>query len=101
MQGHSAHYFIQIMGEALRFDPRVSLATTSEITAIAAGSNYSFDHSAIREVVKYTERLLADHKSMLTEPEAFAQVMSLLNIYVRSGWPEALDLLWKLDEIFR
>lgn len=101
MQGHSAHYFIEIMGEALRFDPRFSLATTSEITAMAAGTNYTFDHSAIREVIKYTERLLADHKSMLTEPEAFAQITSLLNIYVRSGWPEALDLLWKLDEIFR
>lgn len=101
MQGHSAHYFIEIMCEALRFDPRFSLATTSEITAMAAGTNYTFDHSAIREVVKYTERLLADHKNMLTEPEAFAQIMNLLNIYVRSGWPEALDLLWKLDEIFR
>jgi len=101
MQGHSAHYFIEIMGEALRFDARFSLATTSEITVMAAATNYTFDHSAIREVVKYTERLLADHKSMLTEPEAFAQIMNLLNIYVRSGWPEALELLWKLDEIFR
>ncbi|WP_270089763.1 hypothetical protein [Sphingobacterium sp. SYP-B4668] len=101
MQGHSAHYFIEIMGEALRFDPRFSLATTSEITAMAAGTNYTFDHSAIREVVKYTEKLLADHKSMLIEPEAFSQIMNLLNIYVRSGWPEALELLWKLDEIFR
>lgn len=101
MQGHSAHHFIEIMGEALRFDPRYSLATTSEIAAMAAGTNYTFDPSAIREVVKYTERLFTDHKSMLTEPEAFAQIMNLLNIYVRSGWPEALDLLWKLDEIFR
>ncbi|MEA5425406.1 NACHT domain-containing protein [Arcicella lustrica] len=101
MQGHSAHYFIEIMGEVLRFDARFSLATTSEITTMAVGTNYTFDYSAIQEVVKYTERLLADHKSMLTEPQAFAQIMNLLNIYVRSGWPVALDLLWKLDEIFR
>lgn len=101
MQGHSAHYFIEIMGEALSFDPRFSLATTSEITAMAAGTNYTFDHSAIREIVKYTEKLLADHRGMLSEPEAFGQIMGLLNVYARSGWPEALELLWKLDEIFR
>jgi len=101
MQGHSAHYFIEIMSDALRFDARFALASTAEVTKMAAGTNYTFDPSAIREVVKFTERLLADHKSMLLEPDAFAEIMSLLNIYVKSGWPEALDLLWKLDDIFR
>jgi hypothetical protein len=89
------------MSEALRFDARFALASTTEVTKMAAGTNYTFDHSAIREVVKFTERLLADHKAMLMEPDAFAEIMSLLNIYVKSGWPEALDLLWKLDDIFR
>ncbi len=101
MQGHSAHYFIEIMSEALRFDAQFALASTTEVTKMAAGTNYTFDHSAIGEVVKFTERLLADHKAMLLEPDAFAEIMSLLNIYVKSGWPEALDLLWKLDDIFR
>lgn len=101
MQGHTAHYFIETMGAALRFDARFSLATTTEITKMTTGTNYTFDHSAIQEVVKYTETLLADHKNMLTEPEAFAQIMTLLNLYVRSGWPQSLELLWKLDDVFR
>ncbi|GEM_PF-2104352 len=101
MQGHSAHYFIGIMGDALRFDARFALVSTAEVTKMVAGTNYTFDPSSIQEVVKFTERLLADHRSMLLEPDAFAEIMSLLNIYVKSGWPEALDLLWKLDDIFR
>ena len=101
IQGHSAHYFIEIMSVALTFDARYSLTTTKEVTAMAFGTQYTFDSSAIREAVKYTETLLADHKQMLAEPEAFGHVMDLLNMYVHSGWPEALDLLWRLDDIFR
>lgn len=101
MLGQSAHHFIQIMGEALRYDPRFSLATTKDITVMAGRTQYTFDSAAVKELVKYAEVLLADHKNMLTDPEAFSQIMDLLNIYVQSGWPEALGLLWRLDEIFR
>ena len=101
MQGHTAHYFIEIMREALKFDIHFSLAATTRVTEMTVGTAYTFDRSAIQEVVRYTEKLLADHKSLLAEPKAFSQIMTLLNIYVESGWPEALELLWKLDEVFR
>ncbi len=101
VQAHSAHYIIEILSEVLSFDTNFSLATMSEITLMAAGSQYTFDDSAIRGAVRYTEKLLADHKAMLNDPVAFGQIMTVLNIYVKSGWIQALELLWKLDDIFR
>jgi hypothetical protein len=101
MQGHSAHYFIEIMEAALRFDTKFALSAANEVTQMTAVTNYTFDPAAIENVVRFTERLLADHKALLNEPEAFRQIMNLLTLYVKSGWPQALELLWRLDEIFR
>ncbi|MGQ7856598.1 hypothetical protein ACUN24_20365 [Pedobacter sp. WC2501] len=101
IQAHTAHYFIEIMAEALKFDAAFSLSSITRITQMTAGTAYSFDRSAIQEVVRFTEKLLVDHKNMLADPEAFTQIMALLTIYVDSGWPDALELLWKLDEVFR
>ncbi|WP_421945037.1 hypothetical protein [Pedobacter sp.] len=101
IQAHTAHYFIEILSEALKFDAEYSLSSVAAITRMTAGTAYTFDRSAIQEVVRFTEKLLADHKRMLTNPDAFTQIMALLTIYVDSGWPEALELIWKLDEVFR
>jgi hypothetical protein len=101
MQGHSAHYFIEIMEAALRFDTKFALSATSDVTQMTAVTNYTFDPAAVERVVRFTEQLLADHKALLNEPEAFRQIMNLLTLYVKSGWPQALELLWRLDEIFR
>ncbi|WP_066835551.1 hypothetical protein [Rufibacter ruber] len=98
---HTAHYFIEIMGSVLYADTEYALDTTSQVTRMSVATGYTFDRQSILEAVKLTEALLADHKDLLSKPEPFGQLLDLLNIYVESGWPEALDLLWRLDDVFR
>lgn len=62
---------------------------------------YTFDLYAIREAVAITKKLLADHRTLLLEDESFKDLIDILDIYINSGWVEALELLWPLDEIFR
>lgn len=101
MQGYSAHHLIGIMDEVLEYDPEFSLETTSAATEMAFRTNYTADYDALNTIVKYTHKLLADHKTLLNNPKAFSQIMDMLNLYVRSGQIKVLEILWKLDEIFR
>ncbi len=99
--GHTAHYFIQTLNEVLPLDPRDILAMVTKITQYSIQGGYTFDSMAVQEIVALTEKLLADHRNLLLESDAFNNLLILLDIYINSGWVNALDLLWRLDEIFR
>ena len=74
----------------------------TEITMMAAKTGYTFDSMAIQQVVNMTEKLLADYRQLIAEDQAsFDNLIKLLDLYINSGWIDALELLWKLDEIFK
>jgi hypothetical protein len=99
--GHTAHYFIQSLSMMLSEDPKDILEMITKITRFSINGGYTFDSYAMSEMIKLTEKLLADHRDLLMEEEAFKNVIDMLDIYINSGWVDALDLLWKLDEVFR
>lgn len=99
--GHTAHYFIKALNACLEYDPKDILAMVAKITELSQSTGYTFDSMAIREVVSLTEKLLADHRDLLTKPDSFDNLIFLLDTYMQSGWVDALELLWKLDEIFK
>jgi hypothetical protein len=99
--GHTAHYFVQCLNSVLHFDPRDILRMMADITKYSVQAGYTFDSFAIREIVNLTEQLLADHRHLLLEDSCFNDLLSILDIYINSGWVDALELLWKLDEIFK
>lgn len=98
---HTAYYFIETLNSVLIHDPKDILSMVSSITKLSVQTGYTFDSMAIRGVVNLTETLLADYRNLLTEPDSFNNLIDLLDIYINSGWVDALELLWKLDEIFR
>jgi hypothetical protein len=101
MQGYTAHYFIEMLGLALDFDPEFALQCARKITELASRTTYLRDMSAIQEIVRFTEKLLGNHRLLLTDQIAFSHLKAILDIYATAGWPQALGLLWQLDEIFR
>ncbi|MEO9802034.1 MAG: hypothetical protein ABJF04_02250 [Reichenbachiella sp.] len=101
---HTAHYFIETLNGVVNFYPEFAselLRWVFEITQLSMKSGYQFDRSALEEAIKFTEKILADHKNILMEGESLDMLVKLLTIYVDSGWPEALESLWKLDEAFK
>ena len=99
--GHTAHYFIQSLNIVLQYDQKDILSMVTSITKYARQTGYTFDSHAIQDAVSITEKILADNRSLLLEDESFNNLIDLLDIYINSGWVEALDLLWKLDEVFK
>ena len=98
---NTAHYFIQSLNKVLEYDPADILSMIWAINKCAASASYTFDSMAIREMVSITEKLFADHRDLLLQDDSFKNLINLLDLYINSGWTEALELLWKLDEVFK
>lgn len=100
IQPSTAHRYIEIMGTVVEFDAEYALFCVHRIAEMST-KGYIQDRSAIQEVVKFTEKLLSDHRGMLADSKSFSYLKGILEIYATAGWPEALTLLWQLDDIFR
>ena len=62
---------------------------------------YQSDPMAIGEVVRFAEIILADHKEILKAPTNASNLAFVLDQFVEFGWPEATQLLMKLDSAVR
>lgn len=52
-------------------------------------------------MVKFVETVLADHRNEVRDGQALEDLLKLLEIFAKSGWPDALKLVWRLDEVYR
>ncbi len=64
-------------------------------------AGYNLDSLAIGQVVKLVEAILADYRSEVRDGESLEDLLNLLDIFAKTGWPDALRLVWRLDEVFR
>jgi hypothetical protein len=97
----TVHHFMQLLNEVVRFDAHRAVIMAARAARAGEGTNYNIDSLAIREVVQIVERVLADHRSEVQDPEALQALMDLLDVFAATGWPEAIRLVWRLDELFR
>jgi hypothetical protein len=76
------------------------------ILKIALESNrhnaYRNDSTAAKELVRFVEAFLVEYKELLqSDEDAFKDLVYILECFADVGWPEALNLVWKLDSVYR
>jgi hypothetical protein len=98
---HTAHYLMETMNFVLQFDPGSVVEYAAAICTAASAMSYQFDSMAISEAVKLVETVLADHKDVLRDNGAAKALDTILDIFVRAGWPQALQLTFTLDKAIR
>ena len=64
-------------------------------------AGYSFDHMGMEKIVELCETIISDHKELLLNEASLKNLLDLLDIFVKAGWPKPLELVWRLDEIYR
>ena len=47
------------------------------------------------------ETILADHRYVVQDTSSLKDLLNLLDIFAETGWPDAIQLTWRLEEIFR
>lgn len=100
MVAHTGYYFMQLLNDMLHVDAEFILALATDIVNYAAANNFTYDQTTLSEIVKLTEKLLADHKDILSKPKNFDNLITILDQFANSGWQEALELTWRLKDIF-
>lgn len=101
LQAPTVHHFMQLLNEVVRFDARTAVIMAARAARAGEGANYNIDSLAIREVVELVEYVLADHRGELQDTESIQALMDLLDVFAATGWPEAIKLVWRLDDLFR
>ena len=97
----TAHHFMELLNGVLACDPKAVLSMACRVAKASQSGSYQFDSMAVREVVKLVESILADHRGDVRDQESLEHLLDLLDIFVNAGWPEALNMVWRLDEVFR
>lgn len=69
MVAHTGYYFMQILNLLVEIDPEHTLELSTTVLVCAAKNGFTYDSSTLREVVKLAERLIVDHKKLLSVPE--------------------------------
>src|SRR5215831_4254848 len=62
---------------------------------------FNLDSLAIEELVKITESIFADYRLQARADATLGQILAILDIFSETGWPRALRLVWRPDEVYR
>lgn len=100
MVAHTGYYFMQLLNSLLSIDPEEILTLSSSVVNSAAASGFTYDNTTLGEIVKLTEKILADYKELLSKKEHLNSLITILDLFANSGWQEALELTWRLKDVF-
>ena len=98
----TAHYFMQVLKSFLSCNPKEVLHLAEKVVKSSEPFGYNLDAIAVRDVVEFVEIVLADYRhEVRDDEECLEDLLNLLDMFAKTGWTDALKLVWRLDEVFR
>ena len=102
MFASTAHYFMQLLKSFLSCDPKGVLHLAESVVRSSEKFGYTLDSVAVMDIVEFVEIVLADYRHVVRDDEeCMNDLLSLLDMFAKTGWTDALNLVWRLDEVFR
>ena len=101
MSARTAYYFMRLLTTFRRCHTKEVLHFAVGVAKASERFGYNLDSLAVEDVVKFVETVLADHRNEVREGQALEDLLNLLDVFAKAGWPDALKLVWRLDEVFR
>jgi KaiC/GvpD/RAD55 family RecA-like ATPase len=96
----TAHNLMESFNKLFSYDPAHVLKLAARLIS-GRTFGYEFDSFAIREFVKFSEKLLADYKDLLRESTNALYFAEILDVFVNAGWPDATQIVTRLDAAIR
>ena len=100
LAAQTTQHLMELFRTTVSYDPAYVLQLAADLFK-GFNMGYQSDPMSIGEIVKFAEIILADHKEILKEPTNAANLASILDQFVEFGWPQAMQLLMKLDSAVR
>jgi hypothetical protein len=85
----------------IAYDPARILRMATDVVASSKRFGYNIDSVAMKDTVRLVEALLSDFRPQIQSTQSLKDLMNLLDAFVEVGWPDALNLVWRLDEVYR
>ena len=98
----TAHNFIKLLTSFLVYNPKEVLHLASGVVSSSERFGYTLDSIAVMDIVQLVEIVLADYRHVVRDDEeCMEDLLNLLDLFAKTGWTDALNLVWRLDEVFR
>ncbi len=101
MVAGTAHRFMELLNAVIDVNPAEVVGMAHAVAAAGSHAGFHFDSLAVGEVVRLVETVLTDYRDEVAEGKPLDDLLHLLDIFADVGWPDALRLVWRLDEVFR
>ena len=97
-----AHDLIKTLSHCVPFDPRGVLIRIGCAVKAAESGHYQFESMAADLVVRIIQRYLAEYRTMVQQDsECRETLIYLLGVFASAGWPQAMRLVYRLDQTLR
>ena len=97
-----AHHLIQTLQSFLVFAPAAVFHNIAAVVRSAQQWGYQYESMAIDLLVEITELYLAQYPTLLQDDKQCRQeLMYVLETFVNAGWPAALRLIYRLEDMYR
>jgi len=100
LPAQTTHHLMELFRSTVAYDPPRVLQLAADLFK-GFNMGYQSDQMAIGEIVQFAETILADHKEILKDPSNAANLASILDQFVEVGWPQATQLVMRLDSAVR
>jgi hypothetical protein len=98
----TVHHLVEMLLSLLDISPREVFLRINSIVKAGKAGGYQRESLAIGEIVNVVNRVLADYRPLLQSDQEMREAMvSILDVFVEAGWAQAIQLTYRLDEIFR
>ncbi len=102
MFASTAHDFIQVLTSFLICNPKEVIHFVELVAKSSERFGYNLDSIAVKDIVDFVEIVLADYRhEVRDDEESLEHLLNLLDLFAKTGWSDALNLVWRLDEVFR
>ena len=103
MFASTAHDFMQLLISFLsRRNAREVIRLAERVAKSSEPYEYNLDAIAVKDIVDFVEIVLADYRDVVRDDkDCLKSLLNLLDLFAKTGWSDALKLVWRLDEVFR
>jgi hypothetical protein len=98
----AAYHIVETLESFIPDDPRGAFLRICTVVKRSAPRGYARDYLAAELVVGIIRRYLADYRSLLRDDIDCRRVLvEILDLFIDAGWPNARQLTYGLEDIFR
>jgi len=97
-----AHNLVKTLEYLLEYDPANVFLRIARVVRNSKKGNYQFESLAVDVIVGIVKRFLASYQHLLRERQDCRHALiEILDTFVAAGWPAALEITYRLEEIYR